>query len=91
MFLIFKKNEKIRNLEKEVQRLKGVIALKDTAINEISLKLEEEIEINVKLSNFRIKILDALGLIGVFKNDDKAIKEVKRLKDKELWKNKQNR
>ncbi|ECQ1488991.1 hypothetical protein QBK66_000084 [Campylobacter coli] len=84
MFLIFKKNEKIRNLEKEIQRLKGVIALKDTAINEISLKLEEEIEINVKLSNFRIKILDALGLIGVFKNDDKAIKEVKRLKDKEL-------
>ncbi|EAH4842396.1 hypothetical protein DPU55_07260 [Campylobacter coli] len=84
MFLIFKKNEKIRNLEKEIQRLKGVIALKDTAINEISLKLEEEIEINVKLSNFRIKILDALGLIGVFKNDDKAIKEVKRLKEKEL-------
>ncbi|EAI4235831.1 hypothetical protein ACNKOZ_001332 [Campylobacter coli] len=84
MFLIFKKNEKIRNLEKEVQRLKGVIALKDTAINEISLKLEEEIKINVKLSNFRIKILDALGLIGVFKNDDKAIKEVKRLKEKEL-------
>ncbi|EAI0755218.1 hypothetical protein RC944_001549 [Campylobacter coli] len=83
MFLIFKKNEKIRNLEKEVQRLKGVIALKDTTINEISLKLEEEIEINVKLSNFRIKILDALGLIGVFKNDDKAIKEVKRLKEKE--------
>ncbi|EAK2345757.1 hypothetical protein CCX09_04310, partial [Campylobacter coli] len=69
---------------KEIQRLKGVIALKDTAINEISLKLEEEIEINVKLSNFRIKILDALGLIGVFKNDDKAIKEVKRLKEKEL-------
>lgn len=91
MFLIFKKNEKIRNLEKEVQRLKGVIALKDTAINEMSLKLEEEIKINVKLSNFRIKILDALGLIGVFKNDDKAIKEVKRLKEKELWKDKQNR
>ncbi|EAH6944038.1 hypothetical protein THE95_000798 [Campylobacter coli] len=84
MFLIFKKNEKIRNLEKEVQRLKSIIALKDTAINEISLKLEEEIKINVKLSNFRIKILDALGLIGVFKNDDKAIKEVKRLKEKEL-------
>ncbi|HDZ5253176.1 hypothetical protein ACNGJR_07895 [Campylobacter coli] len=83
MFLIFKKNEKIRNLEKEVQRLKGVIVLKDTTINEISLKLEEEIKINVKLSNFRIKILDALGLIGVFKNDDKAIKEVKRLKEKE--------
>ncbi|EKF1345241.1 TPA: hypothetical protein SE995_000170 [Campylobacter jejuni] len=74
----------MRYLEKEIQRLKGVIALKDTAINEISLKLEEEIEINVKLSNFRIKILDALGLIGVFKNDDKAIKEVKRLKEKEL-------
>ncbi|EAH5255254.1 hypothetical protein FWV27_08575 [Campylobacter coli] len=84
MFLIFKKNEKIRNLEKEVQRLKGVIALKDTAINEMSLKFEEEIKINVELSNFRIKILDALGLIGVFKNNDKAIKEVKRLKDKEL-------
>ncbi|HHW4172423.1 hypothetical protein [Campylobacter coli] len=83
MFLNSKKNEKIRYLEKEVQRLKGVIALKDTAINEISLKLEEEIEINVKLSNFRIKILGALGLIGVFKNDDKAIKEVKRLKEKE--------
>ncbi|MGI7519996.1 hypothetical protein ACNF7K_07965 [Campylobacter coli] len=83
MFLIFKKNEKIRNLEKEVQRLKGVIALKDTAINEISLKLEEEIKINVKLSNFRIKMLDTLGLIGVFKNDDKAIKEVKRLKENE--------
>lgn len=91
MFLNSKKNEKIRYLEKEIQRLKGVIALKDTAINEISLKLEEEIKINVKLSNFRIKILDALGLIGVFKNDDKAIKEVKRLKDKELWENKQNR
>ncbi|ECP7027817.1 hypothetical protein FUV78_03520 [Campylobacter jejuni] len=74
----------MRYLEKEIQRLKGVIALKDTAINEISLKLEEEIKINVKLSIFRIKILDALGLIGVFKNDDKAIKEVKRLKDKEL-------
>ncbi|HEH4053605.1 TPA: hypothetical protein SG074_001202 [Campylobacter jejuni] len=84
MFLNSKKNEKIRYLEKEIQRLKGVIALKDTAINEISLKLEEEIKINVKLSNFRIKILAALGLIGVFKNDDKAIKEVKRLKDKEL-------
>ncbi|HEC1706754.1 TPA: hypothetical protein R1669_001715 [Campylobacter coli] len=84
MFLIFKKNEKIRNLEKEVQRLKGVIALKDTAINEISLKLEEEIKINVKLSNFRIKILDALGFIGVKNNDEIAIKEVKRLKDKEL-------
>ncbi|EHQ1027157.1 hypothetical protein KQO38_001189 [Campylobacter coli] len=83
MFLIFKKNEKIRNLEKEVQRLKGVTALKDTAINEMSLKFEEEIKINVELSNFRIKILDALGLIGVFKNDDKAIKEVKRLKEKE--------
>lgn len=83
MFLIFKKNEKIRNLEKEVQRLKGVIASKDTAINEMSLKFEEEIKINVELSNFRIKILDALGLIGVFKNDDKAIKEVKRLKEKE--------
>lgn len=91
MFLNSKKNEKITYLEKEIQRLKGVIALKDTAINEISLKLEEEIKINVKLSDFRIKILDALGLIGVFKNDDKAIKEVKRLKDKELWKNKQNR
>lgn len=91
MFLNSKKNEKITYLEKEIQRLKGVIALKDTVINEISLKLEEEIEINVKLSNFRIKILDALGLIGVFKNDDKAIKEVKRLKDKELWKDKQNR
>lgn len=91
MFLNSKKNEKIRYLEKEIQRLKGVIALKDTAINEISLKLEEEIKINVKLSIFRIKILDALGLIGVFKNDDKAIKEVKRLKDKELWKDKQNR
>ncbi|OEX76757.1 hypothetical protein A0K63_07310 [Campylobacter jejuni] len=84
MFLNSKKNEKIRYLEKEIQRLKGIIALKDSAINEISLKLEEEIEINVKLSNFRIKILDALGLIGVFKNDDKAIKEVKRLKEKEL-------
>ncbi|EAH5533957.1 hypothetical protein WDJ06_000283 [Campylobacter jejuni] len=83
MFLNSKKNEKIRYLEKEIQRLKGVIVLKDTTINEISLKLEEEIKINVKLSNFRIKILDALGLIGVFKNDDKAIKEVKRLKDKE--------
>lgn len=84
MFLNSKKNEKIRYLEKEIQRLKGVIALKDTAINEISLKLEEEIKINVKLSNFRIKMLDVLGLIGVFKNDDKAIKEVRRLKEKEL-------
>ncbi|EAH4497346.1 hypothetical protein GAB19_02575 [Campylobacter jejuni] len=83
MFLNSKKNEKIRYLEKEIQRLKGVIVLKDTTINEISLKLEEEIKINVKLSNFRIKMLDTLGLIGVFKNDDKAIKEVKRLKDKE--------
>lgn len=83
MFLNSKKNEKIKYLEKEIQRLKSIIALKDTAINEISFKLEEEIKINVKLSNFRIKILDALGLIGVFKNDDKAIKEVKRLKEKE--------
>ncbi|ECP9291787.1 hypothetical protein FU846_05910 [Campylobacter jejuni] len=70
-------------LEKEIQRLKGVIVLKDTTINEISLKLEEEIKINVKLSNFRIKMFDTLGLIGVFKNDDKAIKEVKRLKENE--------
>ncbi|WP_218983357.1 hypothetical protein, partial [Campylobacter jejuni] len=77
------KNEKITYLEKEIQRLKGVIVLKDTTINEISLKLEEEIKINVKLSNFRIKMLDTLGLIGVFKNDDKAIKEVKRLKENE--------
>ncbi len=83
MFLNSKKNEKITYLEKEIQRLKGVIVLKDTTINEISLKLEEEIKINVKLSNFRIKILDTLGLIGVFKNDDKAIKEVKRLKENE--------
>ncbi|OEW01271.1 hypothetical protein AJY54_06080 [Campylobacter jejuni] len=84
MFLNSKKNEKIRYLEKEIQRLKSIIALKDTAINEISFKLEEEIKTNVKLNKFRIKILDALGLIGVFKNDDKAIKEVKRLKEKEL-------
>lgn len=83
MFLIFKKNEKIRNLEKEVQRLKSIIALKDTAINEMSLKFENEIKINVKLSNFRIKMLDVLGLIGVHKNDEIAIKEVKRLKEKE--------
>ncbi|ELH2345372.1 hypothetical protein RPZ74_001543 [Campylobacter jejuni] len=83
MFLNSKKNEKIRYLEKEIQRLKGVIVLKDTTINEISLKLEEEIKINVKLSNFRIKMLDTLGLIGIFKNDDKAIKEVKRLKENE--------
>ncbi|EAJ8388506.1 hypothetical protein E7M57_01365 [Campylobacter jejuni] len=83
MFLNSKKNEKITYLEKEIQRLKGVIALKDTAINEISLKLEEEIKINVKLSNFRIKMLDALGLIGVKNNDEIAIKEVKRLKEKE--------
>ncbi|ECQ8861046.1 TPA: hypothetical protein R5380_000066 [Campylobacter jejuni] len=83
MFLNSKKNEKIRYLEKEIQRLKGVIVLKDTTINEISLKLEEEIKINVKLSNFRIKMFDTLGLIGVFKNDDKAIKEVKRLKENE--------
>lgn len=75
MFLNSKKNEKIRYLEKEIQRLKGVIALKDTAINEISLKLEEEIKINVKLSNFRIKILDALGLIGVFKMMIKLLKK----------------
>ncbi|EFP2895079.1 MULTISPECIES: hypothetical protein [Campylobacter] len=84
MFLNSKKNEKIKYLEKEIQRLKSIIALKDTAINEISFKLEEEIKTNVKLNKFRIKILDALGLIGVFKNDDKAIKEVKRLKEKEL-------
>ncbi|OEV56665.1 hypothetical protein [Campylobacter jejuni] len=83
MFLNSKKNEKIKYLEKEIQRLKSIIALKDTAINEISFKLEEEIKTNVKLNKFRIKILDALGLIGVFKNDDKAIKEVKRLKEKE--------
>ncbi|ECP3940148.1 hypothetical protein FZP73_08470 [Campylobacter jejuni] len=83
MFLNSKKNEKITYLEKEIQRLKGVIVLKDTTINEISLKLEEEIKINVKLSNFRVKMLDTLGLIGVFKNDDKAIKEVKRLKENE--------
>lgn len=75
MFLNSKKNEKIRYLEKEIQRLKGVIVLKDTAINEISLKLEEEIKINVKLSNFRIKILDALGLIGVFKMMIKLLKK----------------
>lgn len=84
MFLNSKKDEKILSLEREIQRLKGVIALKDTAINEISLKFEEEIKINVKLSNFRIKILDVLGLIGVFKNDELAIKETKRLKNKEL-------
>ncbi|MFQ6341976.1 hypothetical protein [Campylobacter sp. VTCC 70190] len=84
MFLNSKKDEKIRHLEREIQRLKDIIALKDTAINEISLKFEEEIKINVKLSNFRIKILDALGLIGVLKNDELAIKETKRLKNKEL-------
>ncbi|ECK9832553.1 hypothetical protein KB063_001273 [Campylobacter coli] len=84
MFLNSKKNEKIRYLEKEIQRLKSIIALKDTAINEMSLKFENEIKINVKLSNFRIKMLDALGLIGVKNNDEIAIKEVKRLKDKEL-------
>ncbi|EKY8178038.1 hypothetical protein AJY57_04080 [Campylobacter jejuni] len=84
MFLNSKKNEKIKYLEKEIQRLKSIIALKDTAINEISFKLEEEIKTNVKLNKFRIKILDALGLIGVFKNDDKAIKEVKRLKEKRI-------
>ncbi|EFO9133334.1 hypothetical protein HL792_001736 [Campylobacter coli] len=83
MFLNSKKNEKIRYLEKEIQRLKSIIALKDTAINEMSLKFENEIKINVKLSNFRIKMLDALGLIGVKNNDEIAIKEVKRLKEKE--------
>lgn len=75
MFLNSKKNEKIRYLEKEIQRLKGVIALKDTAINEISLKLEEEIKINVKLSNFRIKILDTLGLKAFLKTMIRLLKK----------------
>lgn len=75
MFLNSKKNEKITYLEKEIQRLKGVIVLKDTTINEISLKLEEEIKINVKLSNFRIKMLDTLGLIGVLKTMIRLLKK----------------
>ncbi|MCZ0772988.1 hypothetical protein N4T57_07670 [Campylobacter hepaticus] len=84
MLFTFKKNEKIIALKKEVKRLKSIIALKDTIINEISLKFESEIKMNAKLTNFRIKILDALRLIEVKNNDEAAIKEVKRLKEKEL-------
>ncbi|EHA2957576.1 hypothetical protein JKK87_000775 [Campylobacter jejuni] len=56
MFLNSKKNEKIRYLEKEIQRLKGVIALKDTAINEISLKLEEDVGGKIKFPFGKIKL-----------------------------------
>ena len=82
MFISFKKDKKIKALENEIQRLKAIIALKDTAINETSLKLEEEIKINVKLSNFRIKILDALGLIAMDNAQDLALKKIKALKEK---------
>lgn len=83
MFISFKKDKKdkrIKELESEIQRLKGLIFLKDLSLAQSNFKLEEEIKINVELSHFRIKILDALGLIGVHKNDEIAIKEVKRLK-----------
>ncbi|EAK6333426.1 hypothetical protein CRT01_08850 [Campylobacter coli] len=76
--------DRLEYLENELKKQSyKPLSLKDTAINEMSLKFEEEIKINVKLSNFRIKILDALGLIGVKNNDEVAIKEVKRLKEKE--------
>ncbi|WHN17460.1 hypothetical protein QMK15_02845 [Campylobacter jejuni] len=55
MFLNSKKNEKIKYLEKEIQRLKGLIALKDTAINEISLKLEEDVGGKIKRNHRKIK------------------------------------
>ncbi len=83
MFINFKKDKRIKELESEIQRLKWLIFLKDLSLAQSNFKLEEEIKINVELSHFRIKILDALGLIGVVKNDEIALKEVKRLKEKE--------
>ncbi|MBZ7949664.1 hypothetical protein [Campylobacter molothri] len=84
MFLKNKKNEKIKYLEEELLRLKKLINLKDVSINEIGKKLEDEIKSNAKLSHFRIKTLEALGLIGVRNNDEIAIEEIKRFKEKEL-------
>lgn len=84
MFINFKKDKRIKELESEIQRLKGLIFLKDLSLAQSNFKLEEEIKNNINLSHFRIKILDALGLIGVVKNDEIALKEVKRLKEKEL-------
>lgn len=84
--LTFKKDEDLllQHLKDEIARLKSLIVLKDTAINECSLKLEEEMKANAKLKNFRIKIISALGLIGANYNDELVIKEVKKLREKEL-------
>lgn len=81
MFLKNKKNEKIKYLEEELLRLKKLINLKDVSINEIGKKLENEIKSNAKLSHFRIKTLEALGLIGVRNNDEIAIEIIKKLKE----------
>ncbi|MBZ7952992.1 hypothetical protein [Campylobacter molothri] len=81
MFLKNKKNEKIKYLEEELLRLKKLINLKDVSINEIGKKLEDEIKSNAKLSHFRIKTLEALGLIGVRNNDEIAIEIIKKLKE----------
>ncbi|ULO00192.1 hypothetical protein [Campylobacter molothri] len=81
MFLKNNKNEKIKYLEEELARLKKLINLKDVSINEIGKKLEDEIKSNAKLSHFRIKTLEALGLIGVRNNDEIAIEIIKKLKE----------
>ncbi|MBZ7942898.1 hypothetical protein [Campylobacter molothri] len=81
MFLKNNKNEKIKYLEEELLRLKKLINLKDVSINEIGKKLENEIKSNAKLSHFRIKTLEALGLIGVRNNDEIAIEIIKKLKE----------
>lgn len=47
-----------------------------------SLNLKQKT--NSDLNRFRIEVLDILGLIGVHKNNELAIKEIKRLKEKEL-------
>ncbi|TKX28239.1 hypothetical protein [Campylobacter estrildidarum] len=77
MFLKNKKNEKIKSLEEELARLKKLINLKDAVINEIGQRLEDEIKSNIKLSHFRIKTLEALGLIGVRENDEIALEKIK--------------
>ncbi|TBR79833.1 hypothetical protein DU473_06685 [Campylobacter novaezeelandiae] len=80
---IFSLKEKYKRLKNENERLKNLLILKDKTINESFEKLKFETKTNSDLNRFRIEVLDILGLIGVHKNNELAIKEIKRLKEKE--------
>ncbi|EAJ6178117.1 hypothetical protein O8I50_07115 [Campylobacter lari] len=79
MLLFFKKDD---DLKIKLFKAQNHIRLKNKAINQSLLALEEKEKELRELHSFKIKILDELGLIAMDNAEELAIKKIKTLKEK---------